>query len=98
MDVRLDHRPRLVRAARLRLDAQTKGYILLSPERGLLLNESATEIVLRCTGELTVQEIADTLFRASSAEEGVSRDRVLEDVLHLIAALHRRNLLFFEVL
>jgi len=97
MNVRLDQRPRLARAARLRLDAQTHSYILLSPERGLLLNDSATEVVLRCTGELTIQEIVDTLFQASTPEQGLSHTTVQEDVLNLITALHRRNLLFFEV-
>jgi pyrroloquinoline quinone biosynthesis protein D len=60
--IQLDQRPRLSHGTRLRYDAPTRSYVLLSPERGLRLNDSASEILLRCNGELTVKEIAAELL------------------------------------
>ena len=54
-------RPRLSPHARLRWDAREGRYLLLSPERGLLLNPTAAAIVKLCTGEHTIDEIARRL-------------------------------------
>ena len=43
----MDQHPRLSQAARLRFDRQSDSYVLLSPERGLRLNQSAAEVVRR---------------------------------------------------
>lgn len=100
----LSQRPKLSAAARLRFDAPTKSYVLLSPERGLLLNDCAREIVQRCDGQLTVAEIASELVAACETEAGApaasaphaQAEQVTKDVLDLLVALKRRQLLFFE--
>lgn len=103
----LDQRPKLSNAARLRYDAPTRSYVLLSPERGLRLNETASEVVLRCTGELTVREIATELRSACAGESAVrapagvahrapSGDEIARDVLDLLVELRQRQLLFFD--
>ena len=55
------NRPRLAAHARLRWDAREGRYLLLSPERGLLLNATAAEILKLCTGEHTLAQIAERL-------------------------------------
>lgn len=99
--VHLSQRPKLCRSARLRFDAPTKSYVLLSPERGLLLNDCAREIVQRCDGKLTVAEIAGELVAACETQASPSAPRtqaeqVTRDVLDLLVALKHRQLLFFE--
>jgi coenzyme PQQ biosynthesis protein PqqD len=51
-------RPRLVRRARLRWDARAQRYLLLSPERGFVLNRTAGAILELCAGALTADAIA----------------------------------------
>lgn len=95
-NIQLEQRPRLSRAARLRFDTKTHDHVLLSPERGLRLNESAAEIVRRCTGKLTVEEIAAQLFWLCGFDPSVSRAEVTNDVASLLTALHARGLLELE--
>lgn len=52
-------RPRLNTWARLRWDDRACKYLLLSPERGLLLNPAATRIVQLCTGHHTMTEMIE---------------------------------------
>ena len=47
-------RPRLAPKARLRFDRKSSRYMLLYPERGLVLNATAADVVQLCTGEHTV--------------------------------------------
>lgn len=86
--------PRLSRAARLRFDEQTQSYVLLSPERGLRLNESAAAILERCTGEHTVPEIVRSLLEATALPAPV-RVEIAEDVLSLLSELEERRLVVF---
>jgi pyrroloquinoline quinone biosynthesis protein D len=72
--------PRLKRHARLRHDPVRGRTVLLSPERGLVLNASAAEIVSRLSGKLTVEQIA--------LELGAPPD----DVRALVDALRARGL------
>jgi coenzyme PQQ biosynthesis protein PqqD len=104
MSVHLEQRPVLSRAARLRFDSRAGSYVLLSPERGLRLNASATAVVQRCTGELNVREIIAALladpprepFVHSATGEQVTEERVTDDVLRFLSALYRRQLLVLE--
>ena len=84
-----DSAPRLARAARLRYDRIAGRMMLLAPERGLVLNESAAAIVALCTGEHRVRDVADRLHQAL----GISRERVERDVLDFLHELERRRLL-----
>jgi coenzyme PQQ biosynthesis protein PqqD len=74
---------RLARKARVHFDRHTGKTMLLYPERGMLLNDSARAIVERCDGTRTVDEIIDELVTASgAAREVVERDvrAVLDDL------------------
>ncbi len=107
MSVQLEQRPTLSRAARLRFDPQTSSHVLLSPERGMVLNRSATEIVQRCTGEFTVRQIAGHLAAARATEvqasatadepnREVDSERITQDVLDFVESLKQRRLLFLQ--
>jgi len=56
-------RPRLASKARLRFDRKSTRYMLLYPEKGLELNETAADILKLCTGEHSLAEIIDQLSR-----------------------------------
>ena len=56
-------RPRLAPKARLRLDRRG-GSVLLYPERGLALNETAAAIIALCDGRRTIEEIVAALERS----------------------------------
>jgi pyrroloquinoline quinone biosynthesis protein D len=81
-------RPRLARKARLKYDEVDKQYLLLSPERGMKLSETAAEILKRCDGARTVEAIAEELAQASSAP----RAQVEKDTLAFVDELLRRGL------
>ena len=49
-----DARPTLAAKVRLRWDRRASRYMLLYPERGLVLNATGADIVQLCTGEHTV--------------------------------------------
>jgi coenzyme PQQ biosynthesis protein PqqD len=56
---------------KLRLDPKTGQYILLYPEKGLLLNPTGAAILKLCTGEHTLSSIVDTLatqFQSEAAQ------------------------------
>jgi coenzyme PQQ biosynthesis protein PqqD len=53
--------PRLAKKARLRWDSHEGKYLLIYPERGLLLNEAAHAVVALCDGRHDVSRIVDVL-------------------------------------
>jgi len=84
----LDARPRLAPKARLRVDKLSQRTLLLYPERGLALNETAAEILELCTGERKVSEIIDAL----AARHGPSTT-LADEVCGFLQKLVERNLL-----
>ena len=56
-------RPRLAPKARLRFDRKSSRYMLLYPERGLVLNATAADVLQLCTGDRTVSAIVEELAR-----------------------------------
>ncbi len=99
MTATLDQRLRLNGAVRLRFDALSNTNVLLSPERGLRLNASASEVLARCTGQLTVREIVHEVFTVAviqAAPDTVSIEQVTADVLELIDELRVRQLLVVD--
>ncbi|HJT21408.1 MAG TPA: PqqD family peptide modification chaperone [Nitrospira sp.] len=64
--------------------------MLLTPERGLLLNRSAGEILELCTGGHTVGMIVERLAQRHM-ESG--RDTIVADVFSLLATLSARGLI-----
>ncbi|HXU81042.1 MAG TPA: pyrroloquinoline quinone biosynthesis peptide chaperone PqqD [Polyangia bacterium] len=83
-------RPRLAPKVRLREDRVTGQSLLLYPERGLALNETAAEIVRHCTGEATVTEIIEQLVAKYGAEK---REVLTAEVEAFLQSLADRNLL-----
>ena len=83
-------RPRLSHKVRLRCDRRTGRYLLLYPERGIELNETATEIVRLCTGAWTVDDIVREL---AAAHVETSPAAIERDVQGFLTALARRGLL-----
>ena len=90
MKVELSARPRLAPRARLRLDRKTGEYVLLYPEKGLLLNATSAAIAQRCTGERTVSEIVLELAQEFSEPDP---KRLEAEVLELLSALAERGLI-----
>jgi coenzyme PQQ biosynthesis protein PqqD len=83
-------RPRLAAKARLRFDRKSGRTMLLYPERGLVLNATATDILALCTGERTVEAIVDELVARYAGEP---REAVEREVHAFLASLAERGLL-----
>ena len=83
-------KPRLPRGVRLVHNEAQGGWILLAPERVFKADAIAHEILKRCTGEATVDEIVDELAKAFG---GAPRDRINDDVVKLIGGLADKKLL-----
>jgi pyrroloquinoline quinone biosynthesis protein D len=83
--------PRLKLAphARLRFDRFSGRWMLLAPERGLLLNGTAAAMVRKLDGEHTEAEVVAALERACPPPE---RPLVASDVRRFLAALLERRL------
>ena len=84
-------RPRLTRKARLKFDPIEKQFLLLYPERGMKLSDSAAEILQRCDGERTIERIALELAQAS----GAPLETLRQDVIAFVAELRSRGLVEF---
>jgi pyrroloquinoline quinone biosynthesis protein D len=82
-------RPRLTRKARLKYDPIDKQFLLLYPERGMKLSDSAAAILQRCDGERTVEAIAEELAEVSGAPLAVVRG----DVVAFVDEMKSRGLL-----
>jgi pyrroloquinoline quinone biosynthesis protein D len=85
----IDFVPRLARRARLRFDRHEARTMILYPERGLLLNESAAAVAELCDGTRTVAEIVATI----AIERGVARETIERDICRFIAMLRAKGLL-----
>jgi pyrroloquinoline quinone biosynthesis protein D len=83
-------RPRLASKARLHFDRHAQKHMLLYPERGMVLNETAVSILQLCTGEHTVEQIVERLHAASG---GATREEVERDVQQFLDALRERALI-----
>lgn len=84
-------RPALAARVRLQIDPVNGEPVLLYPEGLLRLNETAHEVVTRCDGKTTVENILGAL----SSEYEVSADELRADVLDCLAQLHGRQLIAF---
>jgi pyrroloquinoline quinone biosynthesis protein D len=66
--VRDDSVPALARGVRLRFDEARSAWVLLAPERVLMPDEIAVEILKRCDGKAKVSAIVDDLARTFEAD------------------------------
>lgn len=82
--------PRLPRGVRLVHNEAQGGWVLLAPERVFKADAIAVEILKRCTGEASIEQIVDDLAKAFA---GAPRDRIHADVVKLIGGLADKKLL-----
>ncbi len=82
--LRLELKPKLAPKTKLRLDPKTGRYILLYPEKGLLLNPTGAAILKRCTGEHTLSEIVLLLALEFQSEPALLEAEVLSFVQGLL--------------
>lgn len=88
--ISLEQRPRLAAKARLRWDRKDERFMLLYPERGLVLNPTAADVVKLCTGELTVGAIVDQLATKYAPQP---REAVEREVLGFLTRMAERGLI-----
>jgi pyrroloquinoline quinone biosynthesis protein D len=81
--------PALARGVRLRFDQARSAWVLLAPERVLMPDEIAVEILKRCDGKATVSAIVDDLARTFEAEP----DQVAGDVRSFLQDLADKAML-----
>jgi pyrroloquinoline quinone biosynthesis protein D len=75
--------PRLARGVRLRFDEARKRWTVLAPERVLVPDEIALEILKRVDGAASVAAIADALaaqYQAPRGEVGADVAQMLQDL------------------
>ncbi|MFQ5785598.1 MAG: pyrroloquinoline quinone biosynthesis peptide chaperone PqqD [Alphaproteobacteria bacterium] len=75
--------PRLARHVKLRFDERRECWVMLAPERILMPDDIAVEIVRRCDGETTVGAIIEALaaeFDAPVEEVGADVVELLQDL------------------
>jgi pyrroloquinoline quinone biosynthesis protein D len=80
-----DARPRLAPKVRLRWDRKDERYMLLYPERGLVLNATAADVVKLCTGEHTVAAIVERLAEKYAPQPAAAIEREVLTFLHAMA-------------
>lgn len=78
--------------ARLRWDKIDGRHVLLSPERGLALNPTATEVVLLCDGTRTASDIVDACAEKHGAGSADERAAIEADVRAWLGELLARGL------
>jgi pyrroloquinoline quinone biosynthesis protein D len=66
-NIMVNCRPRLPRGVRLRHDRVRDRWVLLAPERIFELDEIGLEILKRCDGSVTVEEMSAALAAAFGA-------------------------------
>jgi pyrroloquinoline quinone biosynthesis protein D len=73
---------------RLKYDAIEKEFLVLYPERGITLSESAAEILQRCDGERSAEMIAAELAIVSGTAVAV----VQKDVDTFLGEMKKRGI------
>ena len=75
--------PRLAAGVRLKFDDVRGHWVVLAPERVIIPDETALEILRRCDGIARLSAIIDEL----AASYDASRDVIAQDVCQLVADL-----------
>jgi len=81
--------PRLAPHVRFRFDEKRQRWVLLAPERLLLPDEIAVEVLKCCDGERTVAAITDELSRRFDAP----RELIATDITRLLQDLTDKRVL-----
>ena len=80
--------PGFAPGVRLKYDEARACWVLLAPERVLMPDETALEILRRCDGEASLAAIIDAL----AADYDVERSVIAADVLALVADLRSKGI------
>lgn len=83
-------RPILAAKARLRRDRRDGRVVLLAPERGLRLNDTAHEVLCLCTGEVSVAAMIEQLCRRYPDVPG---EAIARDLFAFFSELQMRGLI-----
>lgn len=84
-EVTIPNKPKLNPLFRLQYEQAQKAYVLLYPEGMVKLNQAASEILLQCTGEQTLNDIV------ASLEEKFGTTGLVGDVTSMLEEATRRN-------
>ena len=84
----LPDRPRLAPGVRLHFDKTRNAWVLLGPERVIEAEGSAPEILRRCDGSRTTDQIVDELAVLYTADRAV----IAADVSDMLADLVAKRL------
>ena len=82
-------RPGLAPGVRLTFDKTRDRWVILAPERVLVPDETALDILQRCNGATQLDEIVDELANAYSAD----RSEIEHDVRDLLNSLIEKRIL-----
>ncbi|MGD0102607.1 MAG: pyrroloquinoline quinone biosynthesis peptide chaperone PqqD [Rhodopila sp.] len=85
----MPERPKLAPSVRLHFDNTRNAWVLLCPERVIEAEGPASEILRRCDGSRTVDEIVDELAAVFTADRAV----IADDVTDLLSELKAKRLL-----
>jgi coenzyme PQQ biosynthesis protein PqqD len=83
--ISIETRPRLAAKVRLRFDRKGERWMLLWPEKGMVLNPTAADIVRLCTGDLTVGAIVDRLAEKYPTQGREAIERHVREFVHAMA-------------
>ena len=84
----LPERPRLAPGVRLHYDKTRRAWVLLSPERVIETEGPASEILHRCDGTRTLDQIIDELAAKFNADRAV----IEQDVRDMLTELVQKRL------
>ncbi|HET6606446.1 MAG TPA: pyrroloquinoline quinone biosynthesis peptide chaperone PqqD [Rhodopila sp.] len=82
-------RPRLAAGVRLHFDNVRSAWVLLSPERVIQAEGPASEILKRCDGKHSVDDIVDELAALFTEDRAV----IAQDVIAMLEDMVTRGLL-----
>ena len=83
-------RPRLARKVKMRFDERTGKYVLLMPEKGLVLNRTASAVTSLCTGKHSVVAIIEKVL---AEHTDAPREQAEAEVFAFPQSLDDRGLL-----
>ena len=89
MALDLDSRPRLAPGVRLKYDEARACWVVLAPERVLMPDETALEVLQRLDGQKTLDDLVAELVTAYDADRG----EILADVTELLNGLLEKRVL-----
>lgn len=81
--------PALPRHVKMRHDDSRGAWVILAPERVLMPDEIAVEILRRCDGEATV----DSICTALAADFNAPEDEIRKDVIDILQDLADKGFL-----